>query len=633
MASRKAHRRGAREAPVPRADGGGRSPAAWLRLPGSVLAIAFVTVATFAPVLWNGFTNWDDPVNLTDNPFLVPVSWWGIRQLWVAPYENLYVPLFYTSYLGDLALGGGLPRAPIVHAINLLLHVLSAVAVFGIIRRVLADTAEHRRGIPLPALAGALVFAVHPIQTETVAWATGRKDLLSGFFALLAVWSYVGLPAGGAAGAGSKGRFRLHYGSALACFVLALLAKPASVAAPAALLALDFFARRRTLRESARLLAPWFVIAGVWVLATAGSQVVSREARAVLTPLWTRPFIAADALLFYVGKILFPTGLAPVYGRTPLRVYSGAGFWITLPVVLAAGALVFRRRNLFGAAAGVFVAFVLPVLGLIPFVYQRNSTVADRYVYLSMLGVALAVALAVRFAAARVPAGMRAAAAGCGCAIILLLGGLSFRQAQFWRDSETLWERSIEVAPDAALPHGNLGTIYAKAGRAAEAIREYRRSIELDPNQERAHANLGISLLWDEQTTAAFVHLKRAIEIRPEFAAPYATLGDYHVKVRNWEAAIAAYREGIRLDPRNAQAYAGLAFCYHRLKRPAEADRTLREGIVARPMAASLRVVYGDFLADMGERAAAAEVYREALAIEPGNADARSKLAALSASR
>jgi tetratricopeptide (TPR) repeat protein len=127
--------------------------------------------------------------------------------------------------------------------------------------------------------------------------------------------------------------------------------------------------------------------------------------------------------------------------------------------------------------------------------------------------------------------------------------------------------------------------------------------------------------------------LKRAIEIRPEFAAPYATLGDYHVKVRNWEAAIAAYREGIRLDPRNAQAYAGLAFCYHRLKRPAEADRTLREGIVARPMAASLRVVYGDFLADMGERAAAAEVYREALAIEPGNADARSKLAALSASR
>ena len=302
-------------APVPSSGGEATRTYAW-----HYGALVAAVVLVFSRSLLTRFTDWDDGVNIYQNPGIVAPSWGRMAGFWTRPYSNLYVPLVYTSFLWDravsLLVSGGL--APSVFKLhNLLLHAGSACLVYRIIARLAP--------VPAAALAGALLFAVHPVQVEAVVWATGRKDVLSGFLVLVSLERIQVF--------GALRRWR-DFAFASLAFALALLAKPAAITAPLLawmLLIAGGEAWRRALRD----LMPWFVLSLVWVFVTKWSQVSVDQHAHFWVPLWQRPFVAVDSLLFYFEKLVVPVGLTPVQPRANPGIFAAGLIWVKPLVLLA----------------------------------------------------------------------------------------------------------------------------------------------------------------------------------------------------------------------------------------------------------------------------------------------------------
>ena len=268
------------------------------------------------------------------------------------------------------------------HGASLLLHLISVLVVFRILRVLCGQV--------WPACAGAMLFAVHPVQVETVAWTSGGKDLLFAMFSVCAIHQYVmfaRIKAGLA-----QGRAGVYFGTGLAALLLALISKPTAVAVPVIVAAIDWLIIRREWRRVA-------VSAGIWAAVVLPFAVMARifqtTWRVPPVPWYHKPFIAADALAFYLGKLVWPSGLAPDYGRNPgevIQMWGGVWMHVIWIVPAAVGLWVWRGRNArpwIAAGAVVFLAVLMPVLGFTPFMFQYTSTVADHYVYLAMFGPAL----------------------------------------------------------------------------------------------------------------------------------------------------------------------------------------------------------------------------------------------------
>ncbi|HWC89027.1 MAG TPA: hypothetical protein VG433_05220, partial [Pirellulales bacterium] len=399
----------------------------WLLLAG---LLAGAVGAVFYRVVEFQFLTWDDDVHVTKNPLLDPVSFSNLAQFWLHPYENLYIPASYSffaaeAWLSQWTLGRLDPQ--VFHAACLALHLACVWLVF----RLLARMVEN----PLAAWAGALCFAVHPLQVESVAWIGETRGLLAALCSLAAVYWY--LPPGPAMfdSSSTANRDRLgamptaavgmwggdddacprsvgmatapalspsaaddrfstrRYLLASAAFALALLSKPSAAPLPLMALAIDLLWLRRSLKRSLACLAPWLALA---LLDIGLSKLLQADERITNRPDWLlRPLVACDALTFYLRKLIVPLRLGFDYGRTPAVVLSSAArYWAWIaPACVLGLALVSRHRRMWLTAAGIFVAGLLPVLGFVPFLYQDISTVADRYLYLPMLGVALALAV------------------------------------------------------------------------------------------------------------------------------------------------------------------------------------------------------------------------------------------------
>lgn len=523
------------------------------------LLVVGICLGVFGRTLGFGFTNWDDDVNVVSNPYLHPATWANASQLWRVPYRSLYVPLVYSSYLLEFWIAGGKPW--IFHLTNILLHAASALVVMRILW--LIGRPRDKFGM-LAALFGALVFAAHPVQVEAVAWVTGRKDLLSGLFSLLALWLYLGWRLAGTSekGRGKSAAAVLRYLGASACFLLALLAKPSAVSLPLAALALDWYVLGRKVKESLAWLSPWFGVSLLWVLLTRRAQPVPQDLL-TMVPLWTRPFVAGDALLFYLRKLLLWGGFAPVYGRFPWQVLQSGWGYAALP--LAGGLLgaALCRRTRAGAAAALFLVPLLPVLGLVPFRYQIFSTTADRYVYLSMLGVALGVCLAAAWLFERSSGWRRATVAAC-VLCLAWLAGASFNQTRIWSSSVELWKHTLGFAPGLAEVHNNLGMALLDAGQGAKATEQFVQAVKLKPYHADANNNLGNQLLDLGRTGQAIECFKRSIAARPDYAIAHNNLGNAFFQSGQVEKAIAEYAQAVRLAPGMVQARKNLALAQRR---------------------------------------------------------------------
>ncbi|MBX7246660.1 MAG: tetratricopeptide repeat protein [Candidatus Sumerlaeaceae bacterium] len=573
------------------------------------IAVFLLTVAVFAVSLGGGFSNWDDETNVLANPMLHPPSWRNFGYAWGASYEALYIPVLYSAYMVEMLAGGG--SAIAFHAVNMVLHAASAVMVFFLIRAILPSSSDVGRWRDPAAAVGALIFGLHPLQVEPVAWVTGQKDVLSGFLALAAVCLYLLWRQRGG---------RIHYVAALVLFVLSTLTKPAAVAVPLALLLLDVVWLSNPWRRVLVALIPWFVVASAVVVVTALVQTPSPTLKPALGPVWSRPFVAADALVFYIRRILLPIDLAPVYGRTPVVVLAGWWNYLALPAVLVAAILLLRRGGTALIASGWFVVFFLPVLGLVPFGFQKYSTVADRYAYLSMAGIGLAVAwgLTVR------PS--RPVIWGIMIAILMVFAGLSVRQQLLWRDSAALWSHNLAIAPESAVVHAQYGNACTSAGQAAQAEQHLREALRLAPDEPYFHNNLASLLVADGRVDEAVEHFLRAAECDPRYASPHYNLGQIYKRKGLAAEAEREYRAAIAAKPYYYEARLNLGALLLEKGDLPGAEAETREALRLNPSAMAARRNLAGILAKQGRLNEAAEELHTMLARNPGDAESAAML-------
>lgn len=563
-------------------------------LPGAVLAVVLLVVAcVYAQVCWFQFLPfWDDDTNIHRNPLYAPLSWGSVALFWKGPFQQLYIPVTYTVWAGLVALSRivagttvsfGPINGAIFHGANLLVHLFSVAMVFLIMRRLLGAAYGKNGSMPLRLLlasaVGALLFGLHPVQVETVAWVSGLRDLLGGALSLASIELFLSWL--------DRTRSRINWLRYVGATILLLLAfgsKPGTVVTPALAMLCGIWLLKAESRRFGILLwlIPWFLFAAAEVVMTSHSQPAAELARS-LVPVWARPLVAADALAFYLGKLLWPLppwGLCADYGRSPNSLFdAGILFWSWLiPAGLVALLFFVRRLRIFILACALFAFGVLPTLGLIPFNFQIVSTVSDRYLYLAMLGPALALALIFCLYPSRIISGM----------VFLFLAAclvVSLTQLPIWREGTTLFPAILERNPTSWKSRHNYACTLDAQGKIPEALREFAEAIRLRPSNAEAYNDMGLSLLKTERRQEAMMAFQQSLQVRAtsgsarNLAAVLLMNGD-PVK------AAAVYRMAIQIDPGDLQNQRALAWLLathpdNRVRNGREAVELSRQIVIA----------------------------------------------------
>ncbi len=600
----------------------GRDAGRWL----APVLIVLVTVLVFFPSLQNGFVNWDDDKNLLDNPNYRGLGLAQLGWMFSTLHMSLYRPLTWITFGMDYLLWGTEPFG--YHLTSLLLHGANAVLFYFVTLRLLAPAAGPAAPgeLALRASAGfaALLFAIHPLRVEAVAWASARNDVLSGLFFLSTILGYLR-----ATKAESLFERRRWMVAAVTLYGASLLSKPIGLTLPFILLSLDVYPLRRLGRgpngwfgAAARRI--WLEKAPFLFLAAAAGVVgvVAKQEAGVMEPLERYGFIprlsqALFGLVFYLWKTALPLGLSPLYELGTDAKLWGRPFllsgWLVLAVTLVL--IKVRQRWAAGLSSWVYYAVALaPVLGI---AQSGPQLVADRYSYLSCLSWAVLAGAGVFYCweawtQGRLSRRTFRLAAGAALIALFALGVLTWRQAQVWRDSERLWRDALTVAPRSSFAHNNLGSILSERGRLEEAEEHYRQALRIDPANAATHYNLGIALARRGGLEEAIAHFRRALEIDPAYAEAHYNLGTALTMQREFDEAIVHFRRAVEIQPDYAKAHYNLGAVLSGLGESREAIARFREALRVDPEFVQAHEALAEALFQQGKRDEAIEHQREA---------------------
>src|SRR5213594_3818418 len=417
------------------------------------LVIAFSTFAAFLPTLQNQFVSWDDDKNFLENPYYRGLSWTHLRWMWTTHLGH-YIPLTWMTLGLDYLPWGMNPVG--YHLTSLLLHVTNAVVFFFVVRwlltRALPSPSEHGYALAVSSGVAALVFAIHPLRVESVAWVTERRDVLSGLFYLVAILLYLRACEGGARGRG-------WYWLSVAAFVGALLSKSMVVNLPVVLLILDVYPLRRLggaagwWSEPARRVyvekIPFVLLAAAAsAIAVMAQSSVHAAASLAQLSVPSRLAVSAYGLSFYLWKMVVPLNLSPLYELPPTVNPWAPPFFLSYGLVLAITAIILAlRRRVPGLPAAwlAYIVVLLPVLGILQ---SGPQIAADRYTYLAGLGWAVLAGAGLLSTWRRWPPFVLT-----GLAVVLLsgLGTLTWNQVEVWHDSEKLWTHALAIDPKTSM--------------------------------------------------------------------------------------------------------------------------------------------------------------------------------------
>jgi Flp pilus assembly protein TadD len=636
--------------------------------PGREWALALIpaalTLCVFLPLLGNGFVNWDDQANFLDNPHYRGFGWSNLRWMFTTAHLGHYIPITWLTLALDYTVWGLNPAG--YHLTSALLHAVNALLVYRLASALLAAAGPSTStawDIRLGAMAAALVFALHPQRVESVAWATERRDVTVGFFALLTVLAYLR-----AVRESVEGRLNQRwYWTSVGLFAMALLSKSLVIGLPLVLFVLDLYPLRRRPAAHPRGLgrAVWLGLIEKWpFLALSGAVGVLMLAlgahRGNMTALdalslGQRLAITAYGLVFYLWKAVIPWPLSPLYTLFHPVVPWDPVYLVPMVVVtIVTGILIaVRRRWPAGLAAWiVYVALVLPISGLF---HNGPQITADRYTYAASMSWALLVGAGVVWCggAARNNRLSRPLAHGLLAALLLVLIGwsaLSIRQEGIWRDSVALWSRAALVEPQSDIPifylgwaladagrfdeardHFaralartpdtlpalkaqlllHMGVIEERAGRQAAAQASFRQALAVEPDHPVALIRLGTALLHGPESGEAQRLLERAAEVGARWGTYDA--GELRVAVAQVPPDAGAVRG------RLAHAMAGLLRRHGHLREALEHYRLAAELLPANAAAWNdLGVAY----ALLGRNGEALEAFVFALRVSPGSRDA-----------
>jgi len=590
------------------------------------LLAAALAIVAFLPALQAAFVNWDDEVSFLTNPHF---RGFGPRQIaWMFTTRLLghWSPLAWMTWSLNYVVGGLDPWG--YHLVNVLLHAANVALFCLVARRLLAVGFSAPPGsvaCVAGALLAALVFGLHPLRAESVAWVSERRDLLCAFFYLLAVLAYLrGVESGGPIA-------RRWWAWSTAAFAAALLSKAIAMTLPFTLLLLDVYPlRRRGLgwRALAIEKAPFLALAaGAGLMAVLARQEGGNITGYAQYGPTARLALVGYSFWFYPWKFLWPSGLSPAY-ELPTRVDLWQARFL-LPLLLAAvvtAALVaLRHRWPAGLTAWISSAIVLaPISGV---VHSGNHLANDRYSYLSGLGFAVLAGSALTWSIRRgqgTPAQRWIPRLACAAAAVLVVAlGLGARaQAAVWHDSETLWRRAVSVDAACALCESNLGRVIARPGRYEEAEARVREAIALRPDRPGAYENLGAILLAQGRQAEAEVAFRQAVRLRPEHGPYRNNLGVALANQGRDAEAEVEFREATRLSARLVDAPANLAVLLSRQGRHDESVVALRQALAIDPtsrrtrgaLARALRSRASQ-LAAQGQANAAEQLLQEAVVL------------------
>ena len=615
-------------------------------LPLVVGALAFVA---FLPALDGGFVDWDDDRNFLWNSGYRGLGLRELQWMFTATWMGHYIPLTWLSLGLNYAVGGMEPRG--YHLGNLVIHAANTTLFFFLARRLLAIALEHahpergddrtsRQGgmtVSLGGAAAALLWGLHPLRVESVAWVTERRDVLCGFFYLLAVLAYV---RGVTQERTLSGRWLV---ASLAAFTAALGSKAMAMTLPATLLVLDVYPLRRLrlgwpalIREKlghfalgavGAVVASWAVTRGAgWT----SYAVQGLEARLAMT---------GYSFWFYPWKLVWPENLSPLY-ELPARIHllDARFLYPAIVVIVVTVVLVVGHRRVAGALAAWLQSIIVlaPVSGI---AHAGHQLAHDRYSYLSSLGFAVLAGAGVTWLGRQRARGRvsRWVFASTSLAVVLALAGLgasTWVHARIWHDSESLWRAAVAADPACALCRSKLGNVLLSAGLPREAEAELTRAIALRPERATAHNSLGSLLVQQGHLDAAEAEFREAIRLTPGYPEATANLGALHARQRRYPEAIVELRRAIALSAPLDSTQGNLAFALDSLGielaregKPAEAASLFTEATQLRPSEAAFWRNLGQALVEDGKIAEALPSLERAVALHPTGAAERFWLA------
>jgi tetratricopeptide (TPR) repeat protein len=594
-------------------------------VPGICIFLAAITFAVFGQTVHSEFVNYDDGDYVYENPVVCGgLTLNGIAAVFAHVECNFYHPLTMISLMVNYQLNGLQPGG--YHLVNVLLHTLSAMLLFLILRRM--------TGFTWRSAFVAAVFGIHPLRVESVAWVSERKDVLSGLFFVLTIGAYVRYVQGT--------RSTVRHLVVVVLFALGLLCKPNIVTLPFVLLLLDYWPLHRFgggTVAGGKLAIHWggfSVFARLIVekvplfLLSAAACVMApiAEGKAMASPgdvpLLARISNSIMSYVTYLRQMVCPADLAPFY-PFPARDLSGLKTILALVLLVAISAVAFaawRKRPYLLVGWLWYLGILVPMIGIMQ---VGGFAHADRFTYLPMIGLSVALT----WAAADFCAGWRhrrAMLGGCAIIILVVLIFCARTQASYWRNSESLWTHTLACTSDNAMAHNNLGNALLQNGNVDEAITQFQRALQINPDNAKARYNLGLALFQKGKVDEAIVHYQQALQIKPDYAEARNNLGNALLQKGNADEAIVQFQKALQIKPDYAEARNNLGNALLQKGSVDEAITQFQKALQINPGDADAHNNLGTALFQKGNVDEAIVHYQQALQIKPDIVEARYNL-------
>jgi tetratricopeptide (TPR) repeat protein len=579
------------------------------KLTGMALVMFGLTAWLYWPTVHGEFLSGDDVEYLRQSARLDGLTWHAVKWAFTCT-DSYYHPLVRLSHVLDYQIWGR--NAAGHHATGIVVHALNAALVFGFLWTLLGATPLSTGERLIVALWVALVFAIHPLQTESLAWMSGRTQQLCTMFGIGSLWAYA---------AGAR-RWKVW-----GLYVVALLCKPMAVSFPFVMLAMDYYPLRRYEKVGwGRLLgekAVWIALAGAASVAT----VITKSKTSGLIPLVTVPFservfLVFESLTFYPLKLVWPSHLLPVYPMTlGLSLDQWPVLGSVLSVVMITAAVVIERRRvpMLATAWGAYLMLILPVSGLMPTVMQ---SVATRFAYVAMLPLVLLAGGAGVWVWRRSTAAVHLALAGLLAAQLCAFGVRTRSLIPDWHDDESKQEAELLDSPDSEEANRGVAMMLLDKGRAGEALKYAQRDVEMAPQVWQAHMALGSVLGRLGRRQEAMAQDEQALRMNPDVAQAHYNFGVALMELGQVPKAVDQYQQALRAKPDYAEAHYNLGVALARMGKSDDAIQQYEAALRLRPDYAEAHLNFGNALLTQGRGPDAMAQYEQVLRLRPDDAEA-----------
>ena len=567
------------------------------------LLLFIAMMAAYHPA-WNGQPIWDDDHHIT-RPELRSLD--GLKRIWTQlGATQQYYPLVHSVFWLEYHLWSDATFG--YHFVNILLHFLSILLLVCILRRLAIPGAWFI----------AAIFALHPVQVESVAWITELKNTFSGVFFFAAVLAYLQF---------DNERKRKLYLFAIGFFILGLMSKSVIATLPVSLLVVFWWKRGKIdWKNDIVPLLPFFAVGIAYGLFTAWVErkFIGAEGSAFTLTIIERCLIAGRAIWFYLGKIFLPVNLTFIYPRWNVSQTIWWQYLFPVATLILVGVL-WTLRNRSRALLAAFLCFtatLFPVLGFFNVYPFRFSFVADHFQYLAcMVPISLVVGSAL--GSGLLKGNMRIA---LYILVLLTLSGLTWKQSRMYANIENLYRTTIRKNPDCWMIHNNLGLLLEDSGRTDEAKSHYLKALELRPNYSEAHNNLGMLLDKTGQTDEAMNHYLKALEINPNYDKAYNNMGLLLEKTGQQNEAVEQYLKALEINPNYADAHNNLGILLVKSGRMNEAIAQYWKALEINPNFGEAHYNLANVLLKTGRIDEAVSHYQKALTINPNHSKAHNNL-------